>query len=271
MAVLVFLFLWFYLIYLSDDKELEDPGIEIAFADMPDPELPLPFKAEQGAEGSSAAEGEPQPAPLTPTTQPTKSETARPLVPQEATKAPIAQQHESPVQQETQEQEDKAAKAAAEAKARADAAAKAKADSIARVQAEKAAKAQKMGSLFGKGTGGAGGTGGQSNTGSTGAGKNPASGKGKGKSGNGSWSLAGRDIVGTLPQPEKGRYEAGTVVIEIRVNPEGKVVSARETKGGNISDRATIDAMLQKAREARFTPSEQKQDQIGLITYIIPT
>lgn len=268
-AVLLFLFLWFFLIHIREEKELLDEGVEIAFLEQDEMEELLPFQAEEGAEGASAAEGEPQPAETPATTAPA-AETPRPVVPQEATKPPMTQQTESPVKQEPTIEEDAAAKAAEEARAKAEAAAKAKAEAEAKARAEAEAKAQKMGSLFGKGNGGAGGSGGSGTTGNSGTGSNPAKGKGSGRSGNGSWSLSGRDIVGTLPQPEKGKYAAGKIVIEIRVNPEGKVVSAREAKGGNISDQATIDAMLRKAREARFTPSEQKQDQIGQITYIIP-
>lgn len=269
-AALLFLFLWFYLIRITKEQELLEEGVEIAFEEMDEESFLLPYEAIEGAEGSSAAEGEPEPAPQTPATQPVPAETPRPVVPQEATKAPLTQQTESPVKQEPDPQEDQAAKAAEEARLKAEAAAKAKAEAEAKARAEAEAKAQRMGNLFGKGNGGAGGTGGSSSAGAGGAGQNPAKGKGSGKSGNGSWSLSGRDIIGTLPQPEKGKYQPGTVVIEIRVSPEGRVVSAREAKGGNISDQATIDAMIKKAREARFTPSDQKQDQIGQITYIIP-
>ena len=268
-AVLLFLFLWFFVINVQKTQEQLEEGVEIAFAEDVEP-MPLPYQAEEGAAGSAAAEGEPQPA-ETPAAPAKTAETPRPVVPQEATKPPMTQQTESPVKQEPNPEEDAAAKAAEEARAKAEAAAKAKAEAEAKARAEAEAKAQRVGNLFGKGNGGAGGTGGASSTGNTGTGSNPAKGKGSGKSGNGSWSLSGRDIIGTLPQPEKGKYQPGKVVIEIRVNPEGRVVNAKLTSGTNLSDKATIDAMLQKAREARFTPSEQKQDQIGLITYTIPT
>ncbi len=264
-GVLVFLFLWFYMIYLHEDNDMEEQGIEVAFAEMPEMELPLPYQAEEGADGSSAAEGEVQPAPQTPAAQPTPADVARPVPPQEATKAPIAQQTESPVKQQPQEQEDKAAKAAAEAKARAEAAAKAKADSIARVQAEKIAKAQKTGALFGKGSGGAGGTGGQATTGSSGTGSNPATGKGSGKDGNGSWNLAGRDIVGHLPKIDSQQFEEGVVVVQIRVNAAGEVVAATETTGTTVGDQYTINLAKEAARKAKFSKGEN--DQIGSIKY----
>ena len=41
-------------------------------------------------------------------------------------------------------------------------------------------------------------------------------------------------------------------------------------KGTTVSDNATLEAMKKKAMEARFTESDQKNDQQGQITYIIP-
>ncbi|MBQ2540197.1 MAG: hypothetical protein II551_00955 [Paludibacteraceae bacterium] len=271
LAALLFLFLWFYLIYITTEQEVLEEGVEIAFAEPEEPAYQVPFDASEGEEGASAAAGEPEPAPQIPPAQTNPDQTPRPVQPQEPTRPPITQTTPSPVKQEPDPKVDAEAKAAEEARLKAEAAAKAKAEAEAKARAEAEARAQKMGSLFGQGNGGAGGTGGQSSAGNGGAGDNPAKGKGSGKSGNGSWKLEGRDIVGTLPQPEKGKYEPGKVVIEIRVNPEGRVVSAKVTTGTNVSDKATIEVMLLKAREARFTPSEQKQDQIGLITYIIPT
>jgi TonB family protein len=269
-AALLFLFLWFFVINVQKELETLEEGVEVAFAEEDAEPMPLPYQAEEGAAGSTAAEGEPQPS-ETPAAPPTKTaETPRPVVPQEATKPPMTQQTESPVKQEPTQEEDQAAKAAAEARAKAEAAAKAKAEAEAKARAEAEAKAQKMGNLFGKGNGGAGGSGGAGSSGNTGTGNNPAKGKGSGKSGNGSWSLSGRDIIGTLPQPEKGRYQPGKVVVTITVNPQGKVTNASIGKGTTVSDNATLEAMKKKAMEARFIESDQKNDQQGQITYIIP-
>lgn len=267
-AVLLFLFLWFFVINVQKELETLEEGVEIAFAEDAEP-MQLPYQAEEGAAGSSAAEGEPQPseAPAAPAKT---AETPRPVVPQEATKPPMTQQTESPVKQEPDPEEDAAAKAAEEARAKAEAAAKAKKEAEEKARAEAIAKAQRMGQKVGPGAGGAGGAGGSASTGNTGTGQNPAKGKGSGKSGNGSWSLSGRDIIGSLPQPEKGRYQPGKVVVVIYVNPQGKVTNASIGKGTTVSDTSTLEAMKKKAMEARFTESDQKNDQQGQITYIIP-
>ena len=126
-------------------------------------------------------------------------------------------------------------------------------------EAEAIAKAQQMGSLFGKTNG----------TNPTGSGTGQGSGQkgnpvGHGSSGGNSWSLAGRGIKGTLPQPANTFTQEGQVVVEIRVNAAGNVISAT-IKGGNISDKSTQQLAIEAARKAKFT--EGDHDQIGTITY----
>jgi TonB family protein len=87
---------------------------------------------------------------------------------------------------------------------------------------------------------------------------------GHGLSGGNSWSLSGRGIKGTLPQPANTFNQEGRVIIEIRVNAAGNIVSA-VVKGGNISDKQTQQLALEAARKAKFT--EGDHDQIGTITY----
>ena len=58
--------------------------------------------------------------------------------------------------------------------------------------------------------------------------------------------------------------QEGKVIVEIRVNAAGTVVSAKH-KGGTISDRATIQLAIDAALKAKFT--EGDHDQIGTITY----
>jgi TonB family protein len=60
--------------------------------------------------------------------------------------------------------------------------------------------------------------------------------------------------------------QEGKVVVQIRVNAAGNVIDAREAKGGNVSDKQTIQIALDAARRAKFT--EGDHDQIGTITYI---
>ena len=86
--------------------------------------------------------------------------------------------------------------------------------------------------------------------------------------GNGNYSLAGRSSI-TLPRPEYNSNKQGTVVIQIWVNREGKVVRAEyQPKGSNTSDGTLVQHALAAARKARFNadagaPDEQK----GTITY----
>ena len=127
-------------------------------------------------------------------------------------------------------------------------------------EAAAVAKANAMGSLFSKtessNTGG-GDTKGEGQKG------NPI---GSGSSGSNSWSLNGRGLKGTLPSPANTFKQDGKVVVQIRVNAAGYVIEARETTGGNISDKSTIQLALEAARKAKFT--EGTHDQIGTITYI---
>ena len=125
-------------------------------------------------------------------------------------------------------------------------------------EAEAIANAQKYGSLFGKTDGTNTGSGNNDGNGQKG---NPV---GHGSSGGNSWSLAGRGIKGTLPQPANTFTQEGSVVVEIRVNAAGNVISAT-IKGGNISDKSTQQLALEAARKAKFT--EGDHDQIGTITY----
>jgi TonB family protein len=124
-------------------------------------------------------------------------------------------------------------------------------------EAEAAAKAQAMAGLFGN-------TGANTGSGTTqgnGVKGNPV---GHGTSGGNSWNLSGRGIKGTLPKPANTFNQEGRVVVEIRVNPAGNVISAT-IKGGTVSDKQTQQLALEAARKAKFT--EGDHDQIGTITY----
>lgn len=123
-------------------------------------------------------------------------------------------------------------------------------------EAEALAKASAMGSLFGKND-------------DSGRNKIDVEQKGNpvgpGSKGGNSWSLSGRGIRGTLPLPANNFNQAGKVVVQIRVNAAGKVVSA-SVIGGDVDDRQTQQLALEAARKATFT--EGDHEQIGTITYI---
>ena len=117
-------------------------------------------------------------------------------------------------------------------------------------QKEAVAKANAMGSLFGE----SGNASGQKG--------NPV---GVGSLSGNSWTLMGRGIKGTLPQPSNNFKQEGKVVVQIRVNAAGNVVEAKHV-GGDVNDRQTIQLALDAAKKAKFT--EGDHDQIGTITYI---
>lgn len=120
-------------------------------------------------------------------------------------------------------------------------------------QAEAVAKANAMGSLFGQ-SGNASGDGQRGNL------------VGRGVTGGNSWTLSGRAIKGTLPQPSNNFKQEGKVVVQIRVNASGRVVEAKSVTGTSVTDRQTIQLALDAAKKAKFT--EGDSDVIGTITYI---
>ena len=261
MVMLVLLF-----VYLRSQKPEIEEGVELTFGDVGEMIQEVPMASSSAA--SSAASSEPvvTPQPVTPSSQPS----ADPILSDEET---LAMQREKAKQDSiAAAEQQRRAKELAEQKERERKAEEARKEAERKAAEEKAkqeqeiANAQGMAGLFqknGNGTGNGTGNGDSHDSGPKG---NPA---GHGSVGGNDWILAGRDIK-TFPVPEKGKYAPGKVVIEIRVNPQGQVVSARETVGGNIGDRATVEAMLKKAREVQFSASDSKTDQIGYITYNIP-
>ena len=233
--VLVFLLLWF--IYLTAVIPEQEEGIEVAFGEV----------AEAGGYMAEQSEAMPLPVP----------ESASPVQPA----APSIEEHittedpealalaEAKRKQEAQEK----ARLEAERTAREAAEAERKAK-----EAEAIAKANAMGSLFGN-TGNTAGSGESQGSGQRG---NPV---GHGSSGGNDWSLSGRSLKGTLPQPSNNFKQEGKVVVQIRVNAAGQVVNATIT-GGDVSDKQTQQLALEAARKAKFT--EGDHDQIGTITYI---
>ena len=106
--------------------------------------------------------------------------------------------------------------------------------------------------------------------GSTGVGE--GSGKGSGGEGGGSgvaFSLAGRGSK-SLPEPNATSSENGSIVVEIRVDQEGYVVSAKvKMKGTTLWDTNLWRRCEQAAKKSKFTakPDAPELDP-GKITYI---
>lgn len=231
---LLFLLLWF--VYISAPKQTEEEGVEITFADIEEEEeieeLTEPAESAYGEETAEPSSAEPAP-PVEVTTRPEPASPPQHIVSEEETLA---------LERARKEQEEKEA---------AERARKEK-------EAQAIAKANAMGSLFGNSANNNGAGNGQGD----GQKGNPV---GHGTSGAGSWSLDGRDIKGTLPQPSKDFNQEGKVVVQIRVNAAGQVISA-SVKGGDVSDKQTQQLALEAARKAKFT--EGDHDQVGTITYI---
>lgn len=93
---------------------------------------------------------------------------------------------------------------------------------------------------------------------------NPA---GSGSSGGHSWSLAGRDVMGDLPQPDYNtKNEGGRIVVNIRVDRAGNVTDVYiDPRGTNIAEKELRDATLAAAKRAKFTAGNNVAT--GTITY----
>lgn len=83
-------------------------------------------------------------------------------------------------------------------------------------------------------------------------------------------TLKGRRAIGSLPKPAYESNDAqGIVIIEITVDAQGRVQNtAFHPQGSTTQDARLLDAALQAARQARFSPSEANAVQTGTITYV---
>lgn len=91
---------------------------------------------------------------------------------------------------------------------------------------------------------------------------NPA---GKGTSGGNSWSLNGRDLYGSLIKPNYTSNEEGKITVEIRVDANGNVTSAKIVSPSTISDFAMRNSAMDAAKRTKFTGGNGAV--IGTITY----
>lgn len=97
---------------------------------------------------------------------------------------------------------------------------------------------------------------------------NPAGG---GSSNGNDWSLSGRDLIGEIPKPVYNANEEGRIVVSIRVDENGNVISAttngkdKNEKTTNITDRTLLEMTLAAAKKVKFSPGENKV--YGTITY----
>lgn len=83
------------------------------------------------------------------------------------------------------------------------------------------------------------------------------------------YSLNGRAPIGKFPKPlYSGENKSGKVIIEIKVDKYGKVISAvKKEKGSTTSDPELVNAAIKAAWKARFNQDLNSIQQVGTITY----
>ena len=246
--LLLFLLLWF--VYVDRPHTEEDEGIMVSFGDA---DLGGGDYTETPA-AVAAPNVAPPPVPAAPSdneylTQ--EDEEALALARQKKEEEKRRQAEEA---ERIRKQKEEQARLEAERIAKE----KALAEQRAREQ-EAIDKANRLGSLFGQaGTQ-------QGGNGSEGASSTKGNPVGQGSSGGNTWSLNGRSLNGRLASPVYTGTQEGTVVVSIRVNAAGKVISATVGSGTTISDKETQRAAIAAAQKAVF--SEGTSDVIGTITY----
>jgi TonB family protein len=96
---------------------------------------------------------------------------------------------------------------------------------------------------------------------------NESSGVTKGLGGYGTFDLAGRNLVGSLPVPQYNTQEEGRVIVTITVAPNGRVINAEINRRTVTSSTALRQAALKAARQAVFNNVSSVNNQSGTITY----
>lgn len=263
--ILLFLFLWLY--YIDQPFTPEEEGIEVAFGDSE-------FEGAGSPDASSTPAPAPNVAPPAAEAPSTAASTAaapssNDLITSNEQTLALQKKREEDARKKAEAEAERKAKAAEEARIAAEKAAAEKA-AAEKAAAEKAA-ADKASSLIGgafsgsgSGTGGSG-TGNQGGTGSGSGSTTKGNPAGKGTSNGYNWSLSGRSLKGSLSKPVYDANAEGTVVVQIRVNAAGQVISATKGQGTNTANQALIDAAINAAKQATFSPGDG--DVIGSITY----
>lgn len=254
--LLLFLLLWF--VYIDMPISPEEEGIEVAFGDSQSgggnsEQMPAPAVEEQVA---------PPPTPAAPS--------QNDLLTQEDEEAlALARQRKEEEQRRKAEEAERLRKQKEEQE-------RLEAERIAREKAlaEKKAREQQardnannLMSIFSNQTDNSAGSGVTSGSGTQGnpagvVGGNPAGG---GSSGGNRWSLKGRKLKNTLTKPKYDSNQEGIIVVNIRVNAAGKVISTTKGQGTTISDPKMIQDAFAEARKAQFSAGEG--DAVGTITY----
>ncbi|HBG40364.1 MAG TPA: hypothetical protein DDW85_02980 [Porphyromonadaceae bacterium] len=97
---------------------------------------------------------------------------------------------------------------------------------------------------------------------------NATQGAASGIGGIGTYDLGGRSVgSGGLVQPKYTVDDYGTVVVNITVDPSGKVIRAEIGKGTNTPSATLRNEALRAARSTRFNLINSTNNQQGTITY----
>jgi TonB family protein len=118
------------------------------------------------------------------------------------------------------------------------------------------------------GAGGGSGEGGNGNGSGGGSGGGNGSGSGQGNGGGVSYNLGGRGHT-VLPKPAYTSQKSGKVVVEIAVDKQGNVLSAKAgARGTTVQDASLFDQAEKAARKAKFKANpDAAEKQVGTITY----
>ena len=227
------------------------------------PVAPAPHKSQPKIE-------EHKPAKREDVAQPKKKSDAKPVITQDKEKSVTAEEVARKKAAEDAARR-KAAEDAARKKAAEDAARKKAAEDAARKKAaEEAAKAaanNRVAGAFGSGgnKGDSGNTSGKGNQGSATGDSNVGSSTGHGGLGTGTTARVGNRTVVYLAKPAYADSQSeGTVIVAIRVDAAGKVISASVTRS-TTSSSALKSAAVAAAKQSKF--SEGNAVESGTITY----
>ena len=241
-CILLFLLLWF--MYMDIDTPQEDEGIMVSIGNMDEG---------GGWEETQMSESTPVAPPPVPT-MPSQND----LMTQEDESVSMAEQRKQDTRKKAEEAERIRKQREEEARIAAEKAAQEAALAEERRKKQEAVdKANKLGGLFGQNTSGSG-------SGNTTGDQYEGNPLGKGTSGGNSWSVNGRNLKGAIVKPSYNKNIEGNVVVTIRVNASGRVISANVT-GGTISDPQLRESARQAALKTLF--SEGKDEVTGIITF----
>ena len=244
--LLLFLILWY--VKLTAVKPVEEEGIEIAFGEVED------------AGGYMPEESEAVPLPMPETTAPEQpsAPSDNDLMTQEDEEAlALRKEQEKKERERKQAEEERKAKEEAERIAKEKALAEQKAK-------EDAAKEKALAVIKGHDWSGNGNSSGSGDNDGDGNKGNPI---GKGNFGGKDYNLSGRNPK-AIPDPIGVYNENAKVVVQIKVNSNGDVISAKNTTGTQTANTAIIKMAEDAARKSKWNAQPGAQDQIGTITYI---